>query len=485
MVVSKSGSKRRPIIVLEFNELVPRLMERFIGEGHLPNFQALRDAAHVFTSDTIDHGTEVEPWIQYPSAHTGVRAHVHQLVTLAQGNKYTGPRYWDVASQHGLRIMLWSSMNIGLQPGFQGIVLPDPWASDTVTPQPAELMPFVTYIQKNVQEHTRKSSAVTRSETVKFLAFIATHGLRWRTASALLRQLWEERSGRYRWRRALVLDRIVTDTFCHFYRRQRPELATLFLNSTAFVQHRYWRNMEPQHFEKKPSEAEQQELGTAVLQGYKNMDAIVAQVRALAPAATIILCTAHSQQPHLAHEKVGGKISFRPIRFDRFVQQFGIEGVQKVEPVMTEQFRLHFASERELHAAQTLLKSAQLAGEPVFNMRREDNALYCGCRIHHAVAQGASVEFGTDTLTTLDFFDVFYLIEAVKSGRHHPDGILWISTPGQHRIDHPDSVPLTSLAPTILDLLDLPIPQVMTEPPLQWVPEAPKREPALRAPAAV
>ena len=95
------------------------------------------------------------------------------------------------------------------------------------------------------------------------------------------------------------------------------------------------------------------------------------------------------------------------------------------------------------------------------------------------------MEFGTDTLTTLDFFDVFYLIEAVKSGRHHPDGILWISTPGQHRIDHPDSVPLTSLAPTILDLLDLPIPQVMTEPPLQWVPEAPKREPALRAPAAV
>lgn len=485
MAVLKSGLKRQPVIVLEFNELVPRLMERFISEGHLPNFQALRNSAHVFTSDTVDHGTEVEPWVQYPAAHTGVRAHVHGIVALAQGPLYKGPRYWDVASQNGLRTILWSSMNIGLQPGFQGIVLPDPWASDTVTPQPAELQPFVNYIQKNVQEHTRKSSAVTRGETLKFLWFIATHGLKWRTATTLLRQLRDERSGRYRWRRAFVLDRIVTDTFCYYYRRVRPELATLFLNSTAFVQHRYWRNMEPEHFENKPSESEQQELSTAVLQAYQNMDAIVGQIRALAPEATIILCTAHSQQPHLAHEKSGGKLCFRPIGFDRFIKQLGLENVLKVEPVMTEQFRLHFADQQQMAVAEAILKSAKLAGEAVFNMRREGNALYCGCRIHHSVAKDAVFEFGTGAPGSQRFFDVFYLIEAVKSGRHHPDGILWISSAGQTRVDHPDRVPLTSLAPTILELLHLPIPEAMTEPPLPLVSVAPQSEPAPRTPVAV
>lgn len=481
MVVSKSNPKRRPIIVLEFNELVPRLMDRFIGEGQLPNFRALRESASVFTSDTIDHGpSDVEPWVQYPSAHTGVRGQVHGIMALAQGNRYRGPRYWDVASQHGLRTMLWSSMNVGLQPGFKGVVLPDPWASDTVAVQPAELKPFVNYVQKNVQEHTRKSSAVTRGETLQFLTFIATHGLKWSTATNLVRQLLAERSGRYRWRRAFLLDRIVSDVFCHFYRRERPDLATLFLNSTAFVQHRFWRNMEPQHFQNKPSEAEQQELSTAILEAYKNMDAVVGQVRALAPQAMLILCTAHSQQPHLVHEKSGGKLCFRPIGFDRFVEQFQLEGVQKVEPVMTEQFRLHFAEEAQVAVAEAVLKLATLAGEPVFNTRREGTALFCGCRIHHVVDKDAELELGAAPATQLRFFDVFYLIEAVKSGRHHPDGILWFSSPGQVRVDHAAHVPITALAPTILKLLDLPVPVEMTEPALELGPDEAKPEPALQ-----
>jgi hypothetical protein len=47
------------------------------------------------------------------------------------------------------------------------------------------------------------------------------------------------------------------------------------------------------------------------------------------------------------------------------------------------------------------------------------------------------------------FADLFYMIHTMRSGRHHPDGVLWWRT-GRHRL-LPDRVPLTDIAPTVLD----------------------------------
>jgi len=44
-------SPRTCLVLLEFNELTPALMDRFIADGSLPNFARLRESCHVFTSD--------------------------------------------------------------------------------------------------------------------------------------------------------------------------------------------------------------------------------------------------------------------------------------------------------------------------------------------------------------------------------------------------------------------------------------------------
>jgi hypothetical protein len=56
---------------------------------------------------------------------------------------------------------------------------------------------------------------------------------------------------------------------------------------------------------------------------------------------------------------------------------------------------------------------------------------------------------------------MFYRLEAMKSGMHHPDGMLWIrSAGGKHRVHH-EKVPLTAIAPTILDFFSVPRPAHM------------------------
>jgi predicted AlkP superfamily phosphohydrolase/phosphomutase len=60
------------------------------------------------------------------------------------------------------------------------------------------------------------------------------------------------------------------------------------------------------------------------------------------------------------------------------------------------------------------------------------------------------------------FFDLFYHVDNTKSGMHHPEGLFWVRVPGESAGTQAAPVPLTDVAPTILDLLDLPIPAAMS-----------------------
>jgi len=52
------------LIVLELNELCPSLLDRWMGEGLLPNFSALHARSDVFvTRADVSEPALLEPWI--------------------------------------------------------------------------------------------------------------------------------------------------------------------------------------------------------------------------------------------------------------------------------------------------------------------------------------------------------------------------------------------------------------------------------------
>jgi predicted AlkP superfamily phosphohydrolase/phosphomutase len=67
---------------------------------------------------------------------------------------------------------------------------------------------------------------------------------------------------------------------------------------------------------------------------------------------------------------------------------------------------------------------------------------------------------------SIPFFRLFYQLESLKSGMHHPDGILWIRQPGVAPRLIPDKVSLKNVAPTILSMFQVPRPPAMTGVPL-------------------
>jgi hypothetical protein len=182
------------------------------------------------------------------------------------------------------------------------------------------------------------------------------------------------------------------------------------------------------------------------------MDKLVGQFMRIAGDDTMLMfATALSQQPYLKYESVGGHRFYRPRDVAKLLSRLGINPV-KVEPVMTHQFLARFASEADAQEAKFRLERARSDAGPVFGIDSSDaKSVYFGCQLRQKVEKDAWVQFGNDD--RCKFFELFYEMEGIKSGRHHPDGCLWIRN-GHHRIAA-DKVSILDILPTILDFFDI------------------------------
>ena len=456
--------KTNPLVLLELNELCPSLMTRFIDQGHLPNFKTLRDSSANFVSEAKERAPYLEPWIQWVNVHTGVPYSEHGVELLGDGEKATQPALWDLISEAGKKVWICGSMNVHCTSKVKGDLLPDPWSAESMT-RPAELLTYNRFVRKQVQEHSNASAQFAKSEYLKFLYFMVTHGLSFYTVKTAIKQLLSERSNGKRWRRAFILDLLQFDVFRHIYQKERPAFSTFFLNSTAHMQHIYWRNMEPELFTIKPTEKEQEQYSSAILEGYIHMDKLVGRVLDLVGKdTTIIFATAISQQPFLRYEDSGGKHIYRPSNIANFVEWAGIKNLKTCNPVMAEQFWLEFHTEEDAVAAAEILDTITADGELAFKAVRDEAAIFTGFGVRKQLDSNAVIRSPAANVQA-KFFDLFYAIEGIKSGMHHEDGLLWIRDPRVSKSSNP-RVALESIAPTVLDLLGVEVPSHLKDPSL-------------------
>lgn len=447
------------LVMLEFNELCPTLMDRFIDQGYLPNFARLKRESFVYTTEAEEQAPYLEPWIQWVTVHTGLPYSEHGVFDLDDGHKLDEPRVWDLLGQRGDKVWICGSMNASFRKPIDGYVLPDPWSTG-IHPYPeGEFTSYYDFVRLNVQEHTRESMPVGKSAQLRFLAFMMTHGMTAETAASIMKQLIEERSGGNRWKRAVLLDSLQWDVFRAYWKKLKPKFSTFFLNSTAHFQHLFWRNMEPSLFAAQPSEGEQAEYENAIRFGYQHMDQLVGKALAMIdPDTTLVLATALSQQPCLKYEDSGGKVFYRIENVEKFFRFFDIKGFE-YSPVMSEQFRLTFESEAEAEDAERKMLSLKLNGKTVMLARRTGAEIFAGCSIFTRVDRNAQVDSSAGPFR---FYEHFYDCNSVKSGMHHPDGIFWVNTPA--REGHGGAakrVRLLDVAPTLLTLCDYRKPKSM------------------------
>jgi hypothetical protein len=433
-----------------------------MSAGWLPAFQCLHDQSLVYTTMAKERAPYLDPWIQWLTVHTGLNHDQHGIDKLNEGHTCGARRVWDVISEYGGTAWVCGSMSASYTNGFNGALVPDPWTTK-VAPTPGWLRPYFTFVQSSVVDSTNTSGSLSLREAARFVQFMARHGLSLRTVAAVTHQLLGEIAGQRRWKRAVVLDQLQCDLFCHYWKRERPTFSTLFLNSTAHFQHLHWREMEPHLFEVQPTAAEMREYQSAILFGYRQMDHIVDRVLKMVDGnTTVVLASALSQQPCLVYEEQGGKSFYRPRSFERLLALAGVNGYRAVAPVMAHQFHIEFGSNDAASCAADRLRTLRVGSRPALSVECNTNQVFAWCPITTGLDASTELTMETDGLCRSDnFFSIFFKVDGIKSGMHHPDGLFWIRRPtlDHRRIAEP--VALDLVAPTLLRELGIDPPATM------------------------
>jgi hypothetical protein len=447
------------VVLIEMNELAPRLIARCMAEGLLPNFQRFYDRSTVYVTDAGEDPPNLEPWIAWPAIHYGVDYAHHGAFNLGDGRKIAYKGIADLLSDAGIRTGIFGSMNTNYR-DLNGYFVPDPWDTRAEA-TPADLAPYFDFVSTQVQEHTKEGA--TGGDKAAFLKFIARNGVSPATVAKIAAQLGKERlDAGVRWRRALLLDHIGYDVFRSLNKRFDVRFATFFSNSVAHFQHYFWRNMDPDDFLHPPDPKDSPSLSSAIREGYRTMDELLGRFMSDYSDATLMFCTALSQQPWTDTTKH----CYRPRDFDAFVRFAGIQDQTAIKPVMAEAFQIDFAdgasAQRAAQALATLeiLPNGRFEGTPAMGFNIHDATIFTGCAVNDPDDAALMVRpVRNHAGEVVPFGSLFYRVTAMRSGRHHRDGCFWVRN-GAHRIVE-NRLELTAIAPMILRHFGVDVPTYM------------------------
>ena len=127
---------------------------------------------------------------------------------------------------------------------------------------------------------------------------------------------------------------------------------------------------------------------------------------------------------------------------------------------MAEAFQIDCADSESAERARDALAALEIEGSPAMGHSVHDATVFTGCSVNEADDEalmkrpvrnrdGAELPFG----------ELFYRVTAMRSGRHHRDGCLWVRN-GTHRVVE-GHLELTAIAPMILRHFGVDVPPYM------------------------
>ncbi|WP_338413361.1 alkaline phosphatase family protein [uncultured Sphaerotilus sp.] len=468
----------KKVLLLELNEINWRVIDRLIeqrGKAFLPNFEKLRTEGAWAVQSAVERSPLLDPWITWVTLHTGVSPAVHGASVLEQSSdSISAPRTWHYAAEAGRKVGVFGSISSYPPPPVHGFVVPGPFAPGNET-HPPRLAPVQAVNRRYTQVHNKTTRAPTLAENAGTAAALIGMGLSLGTMAHVATQLVRERlqSGQ-RWRRVCLQPRLNFDIFAALYRKERPDFATWHSNHAAHFMHHYWRAWDDAVFPVKSSPKERKDYGEAVPEGYRLCDELIGRaMQLLAPDTVLVVASSMGQQPYISDVYRAGKVIVRVRDMDALLAVVGREGISEVVPTMVPQWNLRVEDPVRRLAVKTAFETAyRVRGEDQAEQReasfvvQETESILTvtplgltqdGRDWRYCFPQAAGADptgYPIESLMAID-------APTVKQGMHHIDGLLAFYGAGvRSGVRLPDCTNL-DVAPTLLALMDVPVPAVM------------------------
>jgi hypothetical protein len=465
---------QRKVILLELNEINWPVIDKLIdqhGASYLPNFRRLREEGAWATQVAVERPPHLDPWITWVTLHTGVPREVHGASVLEQDSvTIRAKRTWDYAHDAGRSVGVFGSNSAYPPRPVRGFMIPGPFAPGDET-FPKSLEPIQALNRRYTQVHNKTTAAWGPTKLARTGMALFALGLRPRTVAATAVQLAREYFAPHmRWKRVGLQPLLNWDFFAQLYRKNSPDFATWHSNHAAHYMHHYWRAWDDSQFRVASTTEEKAAYGDAVPYGYRLCDELIGRFLRLAgPNTVLVVASSMGQQPFVSDYYVAGKIVVRFADIDRFLGLLGPEGVREVVPTMIPQWNLRVTDpsrRRELiERIEGITRTIGTRTERAVAVDETDTILtvtplglaekapgiryyFNGCPNADPAGYPLEELFATDTPTT-------------KQGMHHPEGILAFHGAGIKAGLKLSSCSILDVAPTLLALLDVPVPPVM------------------------
>jgi hypothetical protein len=471
------ADRARKVLLLEFNEITWTLVDPMIARGQLPNLARMRREGSWGAPVALEQPPHLDPWISWVTLHTGVDRSIHGATVLEQDTgTIAAPRSWEYAADAGRSVGVFGSIGAYPPRPVKGFMVPGPFAPGSET-FPASLQPVQELNRRYTQLHNRVGPPATPLDMARQLAALVRLGLRPVTIARIAGQLAAERLQPHRhWRRAALQPLINFDVFAQLYRQHRPDFATWHTNHAAHYMHHYWRAMDDRAFPSPGGPDEKLKYGDAVEHGYRVCDQLLGQFLKLCDRDTVVvLASSMGQQPFVSPHYPQGKIPVRFLDIQRVLDIVGARGATDIVPMMLPQYNVRIADAGERARVGDLLRAARRLGPAAAGGGRSiDEAI--------GVEESGALLTLTPRALSRRSDDIRYVfpgapaarpdgyalaelfacdVPTPKQGMHHPRGLVVFYGAGVRRGQPLADVSPLDLAPTILSMLDVPVPPIM------------------------
>mgnify|MGYP006073828793 CR=1 FL=1 len=414
------------LILLELNEINFDVVKEYIDSGEsLPGFNTIIQEGLIITSAETEY-EELEPWIQWPSVHTGLKYNEHKIFRLGDFVTSRKEQFFEKVERAGYSVGAISPMNASNNLKNPSYFIPDPWTKTTTDDNFLNKI-IAKAISQAVNDNS-KSKLTFKTIISLCIAFL----FRVKPGRYLEMTIYALSSLGKPWRKALFLDKLLHEVHISLIKKHDPEFSTLFLNAGAHIQHHYFFNSKFITSKKLSNPTWYiDEQYDPLLEMLKIYDSIIQDLKKI-KNADIIIATGLSQKPydHL-------KFYYRLNDHELFLKNLGIN-FRSVTPRMTRDFLICFDTKEDAQIAEKRL-SELMVNENVRLFNEIDNR---GCDIFVVLTYSSEIKDETSVVYANDSIKLKELVTfvAIKNGEHQSKGFAYFSkgikdlapNPGSH-----------------------------------------------------
>jgi hypothetical protein len=425
----KLDDKMQPLMLIELNELNFEFVERYTREGLLPNFAKLIASHGVITSTSEARYEELEPWIQWVTAHTGLSYAEHGVFRLGDIVDHDYEQIWELAERNGVKVGAICPMNAKNRTKSAAFFLPDPW-----TPTRADGGTILKGLSLGVSQavNDNAKSRLTAKSLFWLVAGLARYARLAsysRYVSYLARALTKKS-----WAKAQILDQLLVDIMICETSAKKPQFASLFLNAGAHIQHHYMFNSKQYDGPRRNPEWLVGSDQDPIFDVYNQYDLAIGDINRMFPGHRLMIATGLHQDPYPDE-----KYYWRLRDHAAFLTKIGVP-FASVEPRMSRDFLLNCHSVKDAKEASHILRSATAADNvPLFEVDERGLSLFV--MLTYPSDVGSDLRFSIGNMCHNELRPHVAFV-AIKNGKHNGTGY-FIDT-GRKNVQT-DSIKLSSI----------------------------------------